>query len=544
MLQETKLTVNEVIKSEASKDFQVYYLNRQNKHGGGLAVGIENNIESTLIREGDDNIEALSIQIILKQLPVRIIVGYGPQENDNIDKKTQFWNFIEQEINEAEIAEHGIILQMDGNLHAGPGLVKNDPNPINRNGKLFTDFLKRNNSLIVLNSLESCKGVITRRRMLENRIEQAVLDFFLINEKLRPFFKELIIDEEKEFGLYNLAQIKKNKKIIESDHNSLICSFNIEINRIKPVREEMFNLRSNKCQEEFKKATENNSDLVNCFKNGLSFEKQTRKWQKLFNSILKKCLKKVRIVGKKKIQENRLKIFEIMKERTQKKKELEKIEISEEIKKKIKDRIKVIEETIEKEASEENMKNVMASLRELGKKGTSLKGEGRTKMWKILNKNYPKNSITVPVGKKDHSGNIITNHDKLKHLYLETYMNRLRNRPVKPGFEKLKSMKTKLFNLRLKVSEKRKSYPWTIKNLEDAVSGLKKQKARDPNGLINEIFKDGVAGRDFKLSLLSFFNKIKEENVIPDFVRYADVATIYKGKGEKSNLENDRGIPA
>ena len=252
MLQETKLTVNEVIKCEASKDFQVYYLNRQNRQGGGLAVGIENNIESTLIREGDDNIEALSIQIILKQLPVRIIVGYGPQENDNIDKKTQFWNFIEQEINEAEIAEHGIILQMDGNLHAGPGLVKNDPNPINRNGKLFMEFLKRNNSLIVLNSLESCKGVITRRRMLENRIEQAVLDFFLINEKLRPFFKELIIDEEKEFGLYNLAQIKKNKKIIESDHNSLICSFNIEINKIKPVREEMFNLRSNKCQEEFK----------------------------------------------------------------------------------------------------------------------------------------------------------------------------------------------------------------------------------------------------------------------------------------------------
>ena len=300
MLQETKLTVNEVIKCEASKDFQVYYLNRQNRQGGGLAVGIENNIESTLIREGDDNIEALSIQIVLKQLPVRIIVGYGPQENYNMDKKIQFWNFIEQEINEAELAEHGIILQIDGNLHAGPGLVKNDPNPINRNRKLFMEFLKRNNSLIVLNSLESCKGVITRRRMLENRIEQAVLDFFLINEKLRPFFKELIIDEEKEYGLCNLAQIKKNKKIIESDHNSLICAFNIEINKIKPVREEMFNLRSNKCQEEFKKATENNSDLVNCFKNGLSFEKQTRKWQKLFNSILKKCFKKVRIVGKRK----------------------------------------------------------------------------------------------------------------------------------------------------------------------------------------------------------------------------------------------------
>ena len=35
---------------------------------------------------------------------------------------------------------------------------------------------------------------------------------------------------------------------------------------------------------------------------------------------------------------------------------------------------------------------------------------------------------------------------------------------------------------------------------------------------------------------------MKSENSIPEFVRLADVVTIYKGKGEKSSLENDRGI--
>ena len=35
---------------------------------------------------------------------------------------------------------------------------------------------------------------------------------------------------------------------------------------------------------------------------------------------------------------------------------------------------------------------------------------------------------------------------------------------------------------------------------------------------------------------------MKFENIIPVFVRLADFETIYKGKGEKSNLENDRGI--
>ena len=72
----------------------------------------------------------------------------------------------------------------------------------------------------------------------------------------------------------------------------------------------------------------------------------------------------------------------------------------------------------------------------------------------------------------------------------------MRNRPIKPGFEKLQSIKTDLFNLRHKVSKMRKSIQWTLKNLENAISELKNEKARYPNGLINEIFKEGVAGTD------------------------------------------------
>ena len=42
--------------------------------------------------------------------------------------------------------------------------------------------------------------------------------------------------------------------------------------------------------------------------------------------------------------------------------------------------------------------------------------------------------------------------------------------------------------------------------------------------------------------MLKMFNKIKEENYIPEFIRNANVVTIYKGKGEKSKLENERAI--
>ena len=90
---------------------------------------------------------------------------------------------------------------MDGNLHGGPDLIKKDPNPQNKNGKLFKQFLERNPSLSVANNLNICKGIITRQRKVEGKIEMAILDFFIMNEKLRPFLAQVIIDEERNFSL-------------------------------------------------------------------------------------------------------------------------------------------------------------------------------------------------------------------------------------------------------------------------------------------------------------------------------------------------------
>ena len=100
-------------------------------------------------------------------------------------------------------------------------------------------------------------------------------------------------------------------------------------------------------------------------------------------------------------------------------------------------------------------------------------------------------------------------------------------------------MKNILFNLRKNLSKSRVSKPLEIKDLEKAMKSLKKEKARDPNGWINDLFKEGVAGMNLKLSMLKFFNKIKLENYIPDFMKKADIATLYKGKGVKSSLENE-----
>ena len=146
------------------------------------------------------------------------------------------------------------------------------------------------------------------------------------------------------------------------------------------------------------------------------------------------------------------------------------------------------------------------------------------------------------MGKKDKYGNIVTNYEGLKELYLNTYKHRLRNRPIKEEFQEIKACKEELFELRMNLANSAKSVPWTMDDLELVLKNLKHGKSRDPNGWVNDLFLNEVAGGKLKISMLRLFNKIKLENYIPDFIRKSDIATIYKWKGEKFDLENDRGI--
>ena len=105
-----------------------------------------------------------------------------------------------------------------------------------------------------------------------------------------------------------------------------------------------------------------------------------------------------------------------------------------------------------------------------------------------------------------------------------------------------KILKEELFNQRIRIAKTRKSKPWTINQLKQVLKHLKSGKSRDPHGLINELFKPEVSGTDFQASFLIMANKIKDEVFIPEFMQYANVVSIYKGKGEKTDLANDRGI--
>ena len=60
--------------------------------------------------------------------------------------------------------------------------------------------------------------------------------------------------------------------------------------------------------------------------------------------------------------------------------------------------------------------------------------------------------------------------------------------------------------------------------------------------MLNELFKEGVIGSDLKIALLHLFNGIKSSQIIPEFMKLSNITSLYKNKGSRSDLENDRGI--
>ena len=195
-VEETKMKYEGRLKLE---NYIVFEKNRQDRNGGGLALGCIKDLNPVWVREGEGDIEALSVEISVKNMKIRCCVAYGFQENENIDKKNNFWKYLDEEVINAKNDGAGLIIQMDGNLWAGSKIIPNDPRQQNRNGKLFEEFLSRNSHLTVVNALDICEGIISHSR----KSEESILDFFIVCNLILPHVTKMVVDEEKKYVLTN-----------------------------------------------------------------------------------------------------------------------------------------------------------------------------------------------------------------------------------------------------------------------------------------------------------------------------------------------------
>ena len=109
------------------QDFQIFESIRKNKEMGGSMLGVHVGLKPILIQEYNETFELLVVEISVANNVIRVITGYGPQENWDNSSKTPFYLALEEEIASAELQDRSVIIAMDANAKLGPNYVPGDP---------------------------------------------------------------------------------------------------------------------------------------------------------------------------------------------------------------------------------------------------------------------------------------------------------------------------------------------------------------------------------------------------------------------------------
>ena len=73
-------------------------------------------------------------------------------------------------------------------------------------------------------------------------------------------------------------------------------------------------------------------------------------------------------------------------------------------------------------------------------------------MWKVLKSISPKFKSTVPIAKKNHKGDLVSNPKEISKLLEKEYKQRLRSRPMRPDLGDIKERKNDIFKMQFKLA--------------------------------------------------------------------------------------------
>ena len=240
----------------------------------------------------------------------------------------------------------------------------------------------------------------------------------------------------------------------------------------------------------FYRMTSDTQCLSKSFATNETFSVQVSKWQKQLKRYIFQSFPKIRS-KKRKFKEDDIgfllekrKRLKVAHDNSDNKRNIEIDNIEQEIASKI--------ETRYAKQVEETLGNITAD-------NGKINGAG---VWKTVNNVFLKNKPQAPVAFEDKNGNLITSHEAINQFALKSMIERLRKRPIHPELTELIKLKTILTQLRFIKCKKTKTPKWTMEQLDKDIKSMKSKKCRDSYDIVNELFKPGIAGRDFKLSIL------------------------------------------
>ena len=219
--------------------FIVYEHTRTSNKGGGLAICVLKDLNPAFIRDGGEVAEALTVNIHLKNITISCNTAYGPQESAPIQKKNEFWSYLQEECERARNEGKGFLLQGDLNAWLGPHILESDTKPQNLNGKMLVKFVE-NNCLTIVNCLPICQGTKTWSKTRLGMKLTSTIDFFIVCENILPFVQEMMIDSDDR----TIINFRKGKTTIKADHAPMWLKLNLKILPEKPEKVVVLNYKN------------------------------------------------------------------------------------------------------------------------------------------------------------------------------------------------------------------------------------------------------------------------------------------------------------
>ena len=231
----------------------------------------------------------------------------------------------------------------------------------------------------------------------------------------------------------------------------------------------MYNLKNKDCQNTFKEYTSKTNMLSSIFDKGDdNIDNLTDRLMKKINGCVAACFKKRRVVVNKNTKVETL--YDRMRALKGKEDSRSKTELDE-VMKKIADN------------AENNFKKLKKELD--GIKADSGKLD-KNKIWKLRKKMCPK-IRDPPTAMMDEHGNVLTSEKAISERAIEVYEERLANNEMKSHLTELETDTNKLCELRLEISKKNITDPWTMEDLKLVLRQLHKYRSADPDGFIHEL---------------------------------------------------------
>ncbi len=518
-LSETKLNEGDIV------DMEGYVIKRRDRlgEGGGVLIGYKEGIANivNVVREEHEKLEMLWVKLDNNVVKVRIGVVYMPQENlKTVKELGEIYRLIEEEIETAIAQKEKIFLVGDFNCRVGTAINGNEEK-VTKGGRILLKMMKKYN-LCLMNNADCCIGKWTR---IEGD-SKSIIDYAMVLEEDVERFKEMTIDEGKEFTPYNVEITDEGKRIVYTDH----CMMRLEAGWYigKGEMGKTTKILDSKRILEFGRELEEEkvSEIINEESIKASYTQWSDKVMRIHDkyTITRKPRKKRGKCCRLLLRNKRAVTKEL------KKTILDKSKVT-----LLKKRKQLIMEHLDDERTKENKMKVDAVVREVKEAG----GVDSGTFWEVKNK-LVKNTTNEIAAIMDEEGVRQEEENAVKKVHCDYFKKLLQTKPAETEEERRREeeIETVIRSMEL-LSKMEEPKTTTREELDEVIRKLNIKKAKDRDGWSNAIVVKG--GEEMALSLLKIINAVDKKMILPDEWSKMKIRVTDK-KGSKLLMKNKRGL--